>query len=131
MIAIASLMLYVGSFAISLGPIFWLLNAEIYPLKVRGKAAGVGTMANWIFNFIVSLTFLLLIDALGKPADLLGSTRLCAARPSSSLRSTSRRRKEDARGDRGVLAQPRSARVGAGNRSVPPGPPAGERERGR
>lgn len=65
-IAIGSLMLYVASFAISLGPIFWLLNAEIYPLGVRSKAAGVGTMANWTFNFIVSLTFLLLIEALGR-----------------------------------------------------------------
>ncbi|HVY79240.1 MAG TPA: sugar porter family MFS transporter [Solirubrobacterales bacterium] len=66
-VAIASLMAYVASFAISLGPIFWLLNAEIYPLSVRSKAAGVGTMANWTFNFIVSLTFLLLIEALGRP----------------------------------------------------------------
>ncbi len=65
-VAIGSLMVYVASFAISLGPIFWLLNAEIYPLRVRSKAAGVGTMANWTFNFIVSLTFLLLIDALGR-----------------------------------------------------------------
>jgi len=65
-VAIASLMVYVASFAVSLGPIFWLLNAEIYPLGVRSKAAGVGTMANWTFNFIVSLTFLLLIEALGR-----------------------------------------------------------------
>lgn len=65
-LAIASLMTYVASFAISLGPIFWLLNAEIYPLSIRSKAAGIGTMANWTFNFIVSLTFLLLIEALGR-----------------------------------------------------------------
>ena len=65
-VAIASLMAYVAAFAISLGPIFWLLNSEIYPLHVRSKAAAAGTMANWTFNFIVSLTFLLLIDALGQ-----------------------------------------------------------------
>jgi sugar porter (SP) family MFS transporter len=65
-IAIGSLMLYVAAFAISLGPIFWLMNAEIYPLNVRSKAAAVGTMANWTFNAIVSLTFLVLIDALGR-----------------------------------------------------------------
>ena len=65
-IAIVSLMTYVASFAISLGPIFWLINAEIYPLAVRSKAAGLGTMANWTFNFIVSLTFLLLIEAAGR-----------------------------------------------------------------
>ena len=65
-VAIASLMVFVACFAFSLGPIFWLLNAEIYPLGVRSKAAGLGTMANWTFNFIVSLTFLLLIEALGQ-----------------------------------------------------------------
>ncbi len=45
-VAILSLMTFVASFAVSLGPIFWLLNAEIYPLGVRSKAAGLGTMAN-------------------------------------------------------------------------------------
>jgi MFS transporter, SP family, galactose:H+ symporter len=65
-IAIGSLMTFVASFAISLGPIFWLLNSEIYPLRTRSKAAALGTFTNWIFNFAVSLTFLLLIDALGQ-----------------------------------------------------------------
>lgn len=65
-VAIGSLMLFVSSFAISLGPIFWLLNAEIYPLAVRSKAASAGTMTNWFFNFLVSLTFLPLIDAAGQ-----------------------------------------------------------------
>ena len=63
-IAVLSLMVFVSSFAISLGPIFWLLNAEIYPLAVRSKAAAAGTMTNWFFNFLVSLTFLPLIDLL-------------------------------------------------------------------
>jgi sugar porter (SP) family MFS transporter len=65
-VAIASLMAYVAAFAISLGPIFWLMNSEIYPLNVRSKAAGVGTMANWTSNFVISLTFLPLIDLLGR-----------------------------------------------------------------
>lgn len=65
-VAIGSLMAYVAAFAVSLGPIFWLLNSEIYPLRVRNRAASVGTMANWTANFVVSLTFLLLIDSLGR-----------------------------------------------------------------
>lgn len=65
-VAVLSLMTFIASFAISLGPIFWLLNAEIYPLKVRGKAAGIGTMTNWLANFAVSLTFLLLVDGIGE-----------------------------------------------------------------
>jgi MFS transporter, SP family, galactose:H+ symporter len=64
-LAVIALMVYVGAFAISLGPIFWILNSEIYSLKARGHAAGVGTMANWTSNFLVSLTFLPLINWLG------------------------------------------------------------------
>jgi sugar porter (SP) family MFS transporter len=64
-LAVGSVMLYVASFAISLGPIFWLLIAEIYPLRVRGVAMGVATMANWAFNLLVALTFLLLVERLG------------------------------------------------------------------
>ena len=36
-IAVASLMLYVGSFAVGLGPVFWLVLSEIYPLRIRGR----------------------------------------------------------------------------------------------
>jgi sugar porter (SP) family MFS transporter len=64
-LAVITLMVYVASFAISLGPIFWLLIAEIYPLKVRGIAEGTAAGANWAFNFLVSLTFLTLIQILG------------------------------------------------------------------
>jgi SP family galactose:H+ symporter-like MFS transporter len=76
-IAVIALMLYVAAFAISLGPIFWLLNAELYPLNVRSKAAAVGTMANWGFNFIVSLTFLLLIDAAGRAGTFFIYAGIC------------------------------------------------------
>ena len=66
-IAVGSLTLYIASFAVSLGPIAWLIIAEIYPLKVRGRAMSVATMANWGFNLLVALTFLTLIQKLGRP----------------------------------------------------------------
>lgn len=69
-IAIASLMLFVASFAISLGPIFWLIISEIYPLDIRGLAMGLSTMANWGFNLIVALTFLTLVSRIGIPLTL-------------------------------------------------------------
>ena len=59
------MMVYVGAFAISLGPIFWLLIAEIYPLRVRGLAMGVATTANWAANLLVSLAFLTFTDMFG------------------------------------------------------------------
>lgn len=61
-----SLMVYIGFFAIGLGPVFWLLIAEIYPLKLRAVAMSVATVANWAANFLVALTFLTLAGALGK-----------------------------------------------------------------
>lgn len=64
-LAVISVMFYVGCFAISLGPIFWLIISEIYPLRVRGMAMGIATMANWGFNLVVALTFLLLVQGLG------------------------------------------------------------------
>jgi MFS transporter, sugar porter (SP) family len=64
-IAVICLMGYVASFAISLGPIFWLLIAEIYPLKIRGLAEGTAATFNWASNLIVSLTFLTLVEKLG------------------------------------------------------------------
>ncbi|MDP8263352.1 MAG: sugar porter family MFS transporter [Candidatus Ancaeobacter aquaticus] len=65
-IAVGSLVVYVASFAISLGPIFWLMIAEIYPLHIRGRAMSLATLSCWLFNMMVSSTFLTLIDKLGK-----------------------------------------------------------------
>ncbi len=65
-ISIVSLMSYVSFFAISLGPVAWLIISEIYPIGIRGRAMGIAIFANWSFNYIISLTFLTLVDFLGK-----------------------------------------------------------------
>ena len=62
--AILGLLIYTGSFAIGLGPVFWLLIAEIYPLRIRGAAMSVATMANWGANFVVTVSFLTLLNAI-------------------------------------------------------------------
>ncbi|MBV0903053.1 sugar porter family MFS transporter [Haloarcula salina] len=64
-VATASLMLFVSFFAIGLGPVFWLLISEIYPLSVRGSAMGAVTVANWGANLLVSLTFPVLTANIG------------------------------------------------------------------
>jgi len=64
-LAVISMMAYVASFAISLGPIFWLLISEIYPLKIRNSAEGVAATFNWGANLLVTLTFLTLVEQLG------------------------------------------------------------------
>lgn len=57
--------LYVGFFAISLGPVTWVYMAELFPTKIRGRAAGIGTFAVWSACLLVTLTFLTLISAVG------------------------------------------------------------------
>jgi sugar porter (SP) family MFS transporter len=64
-ITVGALLIYIASFAVSLGPIAWLVVAEIYPLNVRGPAMSLATMANWGFNLLVALTFLSIVDAVG------------------------------------------------------------------
>lgn len=64
-IAAGSLILYVGSFAIGLGPVFWVLISEIYPLSVRGVAMSIATMTNWGLNLAVTISFLTLVHAIG------------------------------------------------------------------
>lgn len=64
-LAVISMMAYVASFAISLGPIFWLMIAEIYPMNIRSSAEGLSAMVNWGSNLAVSLTFLTLLQAVG------------------------------------------------------------------
>jgi SP family galactose:H+ symporter-like MFS transporter len=64
-VAIACLMVYIACFAFSLGAIAWILVAEVFPLRVRGRGVAAGTLFSGIANFAVSLTFLSLINALG------------------------------------------------------------------
>ncbi len=65
LIAIVALLLYVSFFALSLGPVTWLIISEVFPLGIRGRAIGIAIFLNWMCNFIVSLTFLSLIEAFG------------------------------------------------------------------
>ena len=57
-VSVISIMVYSASFMFSWGPICWVLIAEIFPNTIRGAAVAVAVAFQWIFNFIVSSTFL-------------------------------------------------------------------------
>jgi sugar porter (SP) family MFS transporter len=65
-ITAVSLIAYISFFAIGLGPVFWLLISEIFPLQVRGTAMSLATIANWTANFAITLVFLGLVGFLGQ-----------------------------------------------------------------
>jgi sugar porter (SP) family MFS transporter len=56
---------YIVFFGIGLGPVVWLLMAEIYPTKIRGQAMSLATLSVWGANGVVAGTFLSLIHAFG------------------------------------------------------------------
>lgn len=55
--ALIFMLLYVASFAMSWGPVAWVLLSEIFPNKIRGRALAVAVAAQWISNYLVSWTF--------------------------------------------------------------------------
>ena len=57
MVCMVSIMVYSASFMMSWGPICWVLIAEIFPNTIRGKAVAIAVAFQWIFNWIVSSTF--------------------------------------------------------------------------
>lgn len=56
-VTMLSIMIYSASFMMSWGPICWVLIAEIFPNTIRGAAVAIAVAFQWVFNWIVSATF--------------------------------------------------------------------------
>ena len=57
MVALICMLVYTAGFAVSWGPVTWVLLSEIFPNQIRGKAMAVAVAAQWIANYLVSWTF--------------------------------------------------------------------------
>jgi SP family xylose:H+ symportor-like MFS transporter len=55
--ALICMLVYVASFAMSWGPVTWVLLSEIFPNRIRGRAMAIAVAAQWISNYLVSWTF--------------------------------------------------------------------------
>ena len=62
LVCMSSIMVYSASFMFSWGPICWVLIAEVFPNTIRGAAVAVAVAFQWIFNFIVSSSFVPLFN---------------------------------------------------------------------
>jgi MFS family permease len=70
-IATMCLMAFITCFAFSMGPIGWILVAEVFPLRLRARGVAAATLASGTSNFIVSLTFLSIIKSAGSSVTFL------------------------------------------------------------
>src|SRR5499433_996481 len=62
---LAAANLYIVAFAMSWGPVMWVLLGEMFPNRMRGAALAVSGATNWVANFGVTVTFLPLLNAVG------------------------------------------------------------------
>jgi sugar porter (SP) family MFS transporter len=76
-VTLIAMVVYIASFAFSLGPVVWTLISEIFPNRVRGKAMAVATAVNWGAAFVVSATFLTVMNAIGEATTFLVFAALC------------------------------------------------------
>jgi SP family xylose:H+ symportor-like MFS transporter len=57
MLALVCMLVYTAGFAVSWGPVTWVLLSEIFPNQIRGKAMALAVAMQWIANYLVSWTF--------------------------------------------------------------------------
>ncbi|MBB3108637.1 SP family arabinose:H+ symporter-like MFS transporter [Paenibacillus phyllosphaerae] len=58
-------LLYVASFAVSLGPVVWVILSEIFPNRIRGRATAIASMALWAADYVVSQSFPPMLNSFG------------------------------------------------------------------
>ncbi len=75
---LVALVVYVSSFAFSLGPIVWTMINEIYPRELRGRAVAIATAVNWFSAWLVSQFFLSIVKHLGESVTFWIFAALCA-----------------------------------------------------
>jgi len=71
-VTIGLVFLYVACYAISIGPLGWLIISEVFPQHVRGIGSSLGSLSVWFFNTIVSFTFFKIIKLLSVPGTGVG-----------------------------------------------------------
>ena len=76
-VVIVALLLYIASFAISIGPLPHVMMSEIFPLNVRGPGMSMASISNWGFNFVVVFAFPLMLAGIGLAATFTIFAIIC------------------------------------------------------
>lgn len=62
-VSLIGILVFIGSFALSMGPIVWVLLSEIFPNQIRSLAMSVAVAAQWAMNYIVSQSFPVIVES--------------------------------------------------------------------
>ena len=72
------ILLYIAFFAMAMGPIVWVVMAEIFPTRMRGSAMAIATVILWISDFAVTLSFPVIADRLNESTAFWLYAAMCA-----------------------------------------------------
>ena len=62
-ISLIGILVFIASFAMSMGPIVWVLLSEIFPNKIRSAAMAIAVAAQWMANYFVSQSFPVIVES--------------------------------------------------------------------
>ena len=77
LLALVGLVVFIASFAFSLGPVVWTVINEVFPTHVRGRGVAVATAINWLAAWVVAQTFLSLVNAISTEGTFLLFAGFC------------------------------------------------------
>ena len=72
------ILLYIAFFAMAMGPIVWVVMAEIFPTRMRGSAMAIATVILWVSDFAVTLSFPVIADRLNESTAFWLYAAMCA-----------------------------------------------------
>ncbi len=74
MISLIGVLIFIASFAMSMGPVVWVILSEIFPNRVRSIAMSIAVAAQWLANYAVSFSFPLVVESDANKLQILGGT---------------------------------------------------------
>jgi MFS transporter, SP family, arabinose:H+ symporter len=76
-LVLVSILVFVAAFGVAMGPIPWIVNSEIFPTKLRGRAMSLAIFCLWLADWIVTQTFPMLRESIG-PAQTFWAYAFCS-----------------------------------------------------
>ena len=62
-ISLIGVLIFIGSFAMSMGPVVWVILSEIFPNRIRSAAMSIAVAAQWLANYLVSQSFPMIVES--------------------------------------------------------------------
>lgn len=84
-VTVGCTLLYVTFYAISVGPLGWLIISEVFPQQLRGIGSSIGSLSVWVFNSIVTFTFFKIATLLSVPGTEITVDGAVTANPAGSF----------------------------------------------